>query len=85
MLANELLSSLHGQVALKAVHRFLTHNPEWVGQVSRGECSIVQYSTVQYSTVQYSTVQYSTVQEWVGQVSRGECANVDIDVQHVSN
>ena len=37
MLANELLSSLHGQVALKAVHRFLTHNPEWVGQVSRGQ------------------------------------------------
>ena len=34
MLANELLSSLHGQVALKAVHRFLTHNAEWVGQVS---------------------------------------------------
>ena len=55
MLANELLSSLHGQVALKAVHRFLTHNPEWVGQVSRGECSTVQYSTVQYSTVQYSS------------------------------
>ena len=41
MLANELLSSLHGQVALKAVHRFLTHNPEWVGQVSRGECANV--------------------------------------------
>ena len=43
MLANELLSSLHGQVALKAVHRFLTHNPEWVGQVStsRGKCSDV--------------------------------------------
>ena len=41
MLANELLSSLHGQVALKAVHRFLTHNPEWVGQVSRAECANV--------------------------------------------
>lgn len=32
MLSNELLSSAHGQVALRAVHRFLTHNAEWVGQ-----------------------------------------------------
>ena len=32
MLSNELLSELHGQVSLNAVHRFLTHNPEWLGQ-----------------------------------------------------
>ena len=32
MLANELLSSGHGQVSLQAVHRFLSHNPEWLGQ-----------------------------------------------------
>ena len=32
MLSNELLSNVHGQVALRAVHRFLAHNPEWVGQ-----------------------------------------------------
>ena len=31
MLSNELLSSVHGQNALRAVHRFLTHNPEWLG------------------------------------------------------
>ena len=39
MLANELLSSAHGQVALRAVHRFLTHNAEWVGgTVGAGLC-----------------------------------------------
>ena len=32
MLSNELLSELHGQVSLNAVHRFMSHNPEWVGQ-----------------------------------------------------
>ena len=32
MLANELLSNTHGQTALRAVHRFLAHNHEWVGQ-----------------------------------------------------
>ena len=32
MLSNELLSELHGQVSLNAVHRFMTHNPEWLGQ-----------------------------------------------------
>ena len=54
MLSNELLSELHGQVSLNAVHRFITcfiiflldiiiitipdytrfmtHNPEWLGQ-----------------------------------------------------
>ena len=32
LVANELLGTAHGQVALKAVQRFLSHNPEWVGQ-----------------------------------------------------
>ena len=32
MVATELLSTRHGQEALKAVHRFVSHNPEWVGQ-----------------------------------------------------
>ena len=31
MVATELLSTGHGQLALKAVHRFISHNPEWVG------------------------------------------------------
>ena len=32
MVTNELLATAHGQLALKAVQRFLSHNPEWVGQ-----------------------------------------------------
>ena len=31
MIANELLAEAHGQVALKAVHRFLACNAEWAG------------------------------------------------------
>ena len=33
MVAKELLAEPHGQVAMKAVHRFLAYNAEWVGQV----------------------------------------------------
>ena len=41
MVTAELLSTAHGQVALKAVQRFLSHNPEWVGQtIGRVEHSL---------------------------------------------
>ena len=43
MVTAELLSTAHGQVALKAVQRFLSHNPEWVGQtIGRVEHSLVR-------------------------------------------